>query len=123
MRDTRFGWDYPPGCSSVPGDEPDQPCEVCGVNENACICVECPVCGIQGNPDCYLDDWRGGHGLKLSNEQKIGKAKLDITILQNQISDIQEYIGHLEAEAIQEVPNEELDNKRLISKLRRQGEE
>jgi endogenous inhibitor of DNA gyrase (YacG/DUF329 family) len=27
-----FGWDYPPGCSSVPGDEPDLPetCPTCG---------------------------------------------------------------------------------------------
>lgn len=32
-----FGWDYPPGCSSVPGDEPDPPCEVCGqALVNAC---------------------------------------------------------------------------------------
>jgi hypothetical protein len=31
-----FGWDYPPGCSSVPGDEPDLPetCPACG-GENA----------------------------------------------------------------------------------------
>ena len=23
-----FGWDYPPGCSSVPGDEPDEPADL-----------------------------------------------------------------------------------------------
>ena len=28
---SKFGWDYPAGCSSVPGDEPDGPeaCPVC----------------------------------------------------------------------------------------------
>ena len=31
-----FGWDYPPGCSSVPGDEPELPhsCPACN-GENA----------------------------------------------------------------------------------------
>lgn len=48
-----FGWDYPPGCSSVPGDEPDPPCEVCGQKLNDCVCPECPVCREIGNPACY----------------------------------------------------------------------
>lgn len=49
-----FGWDYPPGCSSVPGDE-EFPCSVCGQWMDDCICPECPVCGEIGNPDCYGD--------------------------------------------------------------------
>ena len=32
-----FGWDYPPGVSSLPWDE-DYPCDVCGQYENNCIC-------------------------------------------------------------------------------------
>ena len=51
---TSFGWDYPPGCHSVPGDE-DFPCEVCGRDCEECICPECPECGEQGYSQCYLD--------------------------------------------------------------------
>lgn len=49
-----FGWSYPPGCSSVPGDEPCY-CEVCGQGEDDCQCPECPVCGDIGNKKCYGD--------------------------------------------------------------------
>lgn len=48
----KFGWSYPPGCSGTPFDE-DYPCEVCGREVGQCVCPECPVCGEQGNPDCY----------------------------------------------------------------------
>lgn len=49
-----FGWSYPPGVSSVPGDE-ECFCEMCGksVDGGDCICPECPRCGEFGNPDCY----------------------------------------------------------------------
>lgn len=72
-----FGWDYPPGCHSVPGDEPDPPCDVCGGFPDfyskkperpgymKCICPECPVCGEYGNPKCYKE-----HGLVITDEQK-----------------------------------------------------
>lgn len=48
------GWNMPPGCYSVPGDEPCF-CEMCGrsVDNDECICPECPKCGEIGNPDCY----------------------------------------------------------------------
>jgi len=65
-----FGWDYPPGCSGTPFDEPDV-CEVCGGDpdssrpEAACICPVCPVCGQAGDPDCYV-----AHGLVKSPEQE-----------------------------------------------------
>lgn len=66
-----FGWSYPPGCNSVPGDEPDPPCEVCGGDvdlepgDGGCICPECPVCGAYGYPHCYIS-----HGLRRTEEQK-----------------------------------------------------
>ena len=64
-----FGWDYPPGCNSVPGDEPDPPCEVCGGDidggKDECICPECPVCEEIGTLACYLD-----HGMHRTEEQK-----------------------------------------------------
>ena len=65
MEGSIFGWSYPPGVSSVPGDEPDPPCEVCGgYPELDCICPECPVCGTFGDPLCYEK-----HGLVRTSEQ------------------------------------------------------
>lgn len=58
-----FGWSLPPGCGTLPGEE-DLPCEVCGKDENSCICPECPECGDVGNPYCYVE-----HGLIKSEEQ------------------------------------------------------
>ena len=49
-----FGWSYPPGCSSVPGDEPCLPCSLCGkdpekdADKGGCACPECPECGTVG---------------------------------------------------------------------------
>lgn len=60
-----FGWDYPPGCSSLPWDEPDPPCEICGEDIDSCICPECPVCEEYGDPRCYLE-----HGLNRNELQK-----------------------------------------------------
>lgn len=59
-----FGWDYPPGCSSVPGDEPAV-CSIC-MKVDDCDCAECPICEEQGNPDCYKVPGKfgtGGHGM------------------------------------------------------------
>jgi len=74
MNNPDFGWDYTPGCSGPP-DEPDY-CEICGgnIDDNSCICPECPVCGLYGDPGCYGED---GHGLKLSEEQETKKANFD----------------------------------------------
>ncbi len=67
-----FGWDYPPGCHSVPGDEPTPPCDICGgdVEEwpgesDGCICPECDICGDYGNPRCYIE-----HGMRRTEEQR-----------------------------------------------------
>lgn len=40
-----FGWSYPPGCTSVPGDEPEPPCAICGkqVDSKTDPC-NCPPC-------------------------------------------------------------------------------
>lgn len=47
-----FGWSYPPGCHSVPGDGPEPPCGLCGkdvdTGKNPCSCPECPTCGTCG---------------------------------------------------------------------------
>ena len=48
----RSGWNMPPGCFHVPGDE-DYPCEICGNSVDDCVCPECPKCSEYGNPKCY----------------------------------------------------------------------
>jgi len=59
-----FGWSLPPGCGSLPGEEPDPPCECCGKGIDDCICPTCPTCGLIGDPNCYRE-----HGLVMSQEQ------------------------------------------------------
>ena len=54
MANSIFGWSYPPGCHSVPGDEPTPPCALCGKDpeqdpsKGGCDCGECPECGEHG---------------------------------------------------------------------------
>ena len=61
-----FGWSYPPGCDSVPGDW-DEWCQMCGREVGECVCPECPVCGEVGNPECYSA--RESRHLSISREQ------------------------------------------------------
>lgn len=72
-----FGWDYPPGCHSVPGDE-DEYCEVCGrsVDNDECICPECPVCFEQGDPDCYRE-MNGVQHMQRTQAQRDSMAEMD----------------------------------------------
>jgi hypothetical protein len=98
----KFGWSLPPGCGKLPGEEPDPPCKTCGKDVDNCICPECPVCGVVGEPDCYLEEWRGGHGLTFTLEQKIGQAKLELAIREQAVEDQRMYIGYLEDQMIDE---------------------
>jgi hypothetical protein len=68
-----FGWSYPPGCHSVPGDEPDAPCDLCGRFPDDCVCPECPTHG-HGDPVCYLP---GACGLVRTPEQIAGATARD----------------------------------------------
>lgn len=52
MSGLRSGWNMPPGCHRVPGDE-DVRCEVCGRWSDDCVCPECDFCGEIGDPRCY----------------------------------------------------------------------
>ena len=91
-----FNWSYPPGCNLVPGDEPDPPCEVCGQSPDDCICPECRVCHAHGNPDCYDDLWiGGGHGMKRSLEQQIGKLELEIAIDRENLRKQEDYLAEM----------------------------
>lgn len=44
---SKFGWDYPPGCSGPP-EAPPYLCAFCGGDEDTCVCPECPECGDPG---------------------------------------------------------------------------
>lgn len=55
-----FGWSYPAGCESVPGDEVGY-CEVCGASEYDCQCPACDECGEIGHKECYSH-----HGLQIT---------------------------------------------------------
>lgn len=67
-----FGWSLPPGCGTLPGEEDEAPCEVCGQFVDDCICPECPVCASHGDPECYTQ-----HGMIRSADQVKGRAELD----------------------------------------------
>jgi hypothetical protein len=54
------------------GDPPDPLCEVCGATPDHCVCPECPVCGVAGDPACYP-----GHGLERSEEQIASASRND----------------------------------------------
>lgn len=76
--------------------EPDEyPCEICGNHVDDCVCPECPVCEIYGDPDCYKN-----HGLTLTKEQIETKAKNDE---ERRLSDEAEakYWAEAEAEAME----------------------
>lgn len=67
-----FGWSLPPGCGSLPGEEDPGPCQVCGKDEDHCICPECPECGTVGDPKCYEN-----HGMIRTIEQIDGFYKIE----------------------------------------------
>ena len=107
------GWNMPPGCSRVPGDEPEPPCEVCGRPSEDCICPECPVCGSQGDPGCYEDMPRptdklrraprsrpvhAPHGLHCTLQQKIGQSRLRIAALEDLLADETMHLQWLESQ-------------------------
>lgn len=83
-----FGSDYPPGCHSVPGDEPCI-CEVCGRDPDDCECPECPVCGEVGRLECYGAGKTPGRG----------RRHLDMTIRQAELIVAAEEAAEREAEA------------------------
>ena len=60
-----FGWDLPPGVSSLPGEYEDCTCLTCGKNVDYCDCPECVFCGNVGDPACYEL-----HGMILSAAQE-----------------------------------------------------
>lgn len=52
-------------------DPPEGPCAICGKSVDDCICPECPVCHVNGRPECYAE-----HGLTLTDEQRRGQQEL-----------------------------------------------
>lgn len=94
-----FGWSYPPGCNSVPGDEPVF-CEVCGLVDD-CICPECPICREQGNSACYDE-----HGLVRSPAQLVTHQEWVVSDLKLQWQEASQYLDYLKQE-MEEAESEE----------------
>jgi len=67
-----FGWSLPPGCSTLPDEEDEGPCDVCKKAVDDCICAECPTCEAQGDPKCYHE-----HGLRLTREQVVSRLEAE----------------------------------------------
>lgn len=78
-----FGWSLPPGCGTLPGEEDEPPCEVCGQPPDTCICPECPVCSCMGDPRCYDELEQPpftrphGHGMEVNRYQLVARDILD----------------------------------------------
>ncbi len=47
-------------------DDCEGTCDVCGLEAGLCICPECPVCGVQGDPRCFKE-----HGLIQINDDDL----------------------------------------------------
>jgi hypothetical protein len=91
-----FGRDLPPGCTLKHIEDAyggEGPCECCGNDPADCICPECPICGEQGHPDCYIPVGETpmgmhpsrAHGMEYNREQRIGQCKMRIAALKEQI--------------------------------------
>ena len=93
-----FGWSLPPGCGTLPGEEPVPPCEVCGRDpegsslEGGCICPECD-CGEVGNPKCYEE-----HGLIRTPEQTQSRQQMD-DLIEDDIQADKAYFEMIEKES------------------------
>ena len=102
-----FGWDLPPGVTSRMIDEAygqEEPCQCCGNDPADCICEECPVCGEQGNPNCYNKDVDNNHDhsinyLIYTKAQRMGQSKMKIGQLKTQINDEEMYLAWLEQQS------------------------
>lgn len=72
-----FRWSLPPGCGTLPGEEDDGPCQVCGNAIDDCICPCCPECESGGDPACYDPKSPRFHGLVPNKEQEESLAKFE----------------------------------------------
>ena len=116
-----FGWSYPPGCNSVPGDEDAGPCDVCGqsVYPDRCICPECPICGSPGDPLCYFGLSEGasrytghmpcGADMEVNRYQLVAKHICDAQI-EASLKEEAEYWDQLAKEYEQETHEEVTDD-------------
>jgi hypothetical protein len=71
------------------------PCECCGNDPADCICPDCPVCGDNGNPGCYVKIEGYSH-LVYNKAQRMGQSRMKIGALKGQIHDEELYLAWLE---------------------------
>jgi hypothetical protein len=86
----------------TPPDDDEGPCEVCGLAVDNCICPECPVCGAQGDADCYDEPGLSRkfgvqhYHLKLSKAQQASRARARIAEFKERIQDEEIFLAQLE---------------------------
>lgn len=91
-----FGWSYPPGCSSVPGDEPCPPCALCGKDpegdgDKGCSCDPCPACIHCGKPSphCSCSDYEPCEQVGCLKHLSLGNLLTQIEIKGSQLHDLE----------------------------------
>ena len=105
-----FGWSLPPGCGKLPGEEDEGPCQVCGFEEDRCVCFECSVCGETGNPDCYTKEGCNQEKLEIQKislelHEKIWEAWAKLGVSGDIIMDAQQILYQVspDSEAIKQL--------------------
>jgi hypothetical protein len=71
----------------------DEICEVCKKEADACICPECPTCGVQGDANCYKP--KPGY-LRLSREQAISRQQFRVLDAEDRLNEERQYLEMLE---------------------------
>lgn len=97
----------PPGCGTLPGEEPEGPCAVCALPADQCVCPACPACGTSGDPACYgtapnpvparmsRTTARRMHGLRLTRAQVLGREEARLAVLRQRLLDQEQTVRDL----------------------------
>lgn len=82
-------------------DPPDwgpEYCEVCGHGADDCRCPECPECGVQGDPRCWLEHNLGNLTGRQPNHDGMRMALNRVGELEQMVDDLQEIADSLQAQ-------------------------
>ena len=112
-----FGWSLPPGCGSLPGEEDDGPCEVCGRFIHICVCLPCKVCEETGNPSCY-EFTQEGHWQEKTEIQKLSlELSEHIWRIEGKLNNLSEKI--IDAQSILYLEDDGIDDRAAIERLKK----
>lgn len=111
----RLGWSLPPGVSHLPYDGPAI-CEVCCGDADAdqCICAECPVCHVSGDPNCYRK-----HGMKLTHAQAVRRAEVRVAHAKDMLQSEELALAQLIADKDLDRWSSEIEDNQLPWEMKR----